>query len=32
MTSMPQKIHFIYSPTFVVIKMTNTTNIENLEQ
>jgi hypothetical protein len=31
MSSMPQKFYFIWSPTTAVIKMTNTTIIENLE-
>jgi hypothetical protein len=31
MSSMPKKIHFIWSPTSAVMKMTNTTSIENLE-
>jgi hypothetical protein len=31
MSSMPQKFHFIWSPKFVDMKMTNTTSNENLE-
>jgi hypothetical protein len=30
-SNMPQKFHFIWSPTFAVMKMTNTTSIENLK-
>jgi hypothetical protein len=30
MSSMPQKYNFILSSKFVVMKMTNTTSIENL--
>jgi hypothetical protein len=30
-SSMPQKFHLIWSPTFAVMKMTLTTSIENLE-
>jgi hypothetical protein len=30
MSSMPQKFHFIWSPTFVVMKMINTTSTKNL--
>jgi hypothetical protein len=31
MSSMSQKNHFIWSPTFAAMKMTNTTSIENLD-
>jgi hypothetical protein len=31
MISMTQKFHFICSPTFAVMKMTTTTNKENLD-
>jgi hypothetical protein len=31
MSSMPQKLYFIWSLTFAVMKITNTTSIENLE-
>jgi len=31
MSSMPQKFHFIWSPTTAVMKKTNTTRIENLD-
>jgi hypothetical protein len=31
MGSIPQKLHFIWSLTFAVMKMTNATIIENLE-
>jgi hypothetical protein len=30
-SSMPPKFHFIWSPKFAVMKMTNTTNKENLD-
>jgi hypothetical protein len=31
MNSMPQKFHFIWSPTTAVMKKTNATSIENLD-
>jgi uncharacterized membrane-anchored protein YhcB (DUF1043 family) len=31
MSSVPEKVHFIWSTTSAVMKMTNTTSIENLE-
>jgi hypothetical protein len=30
-SNMPQKFHFIWSPTTIVMKKTNTTSIENLD-
>jgi hypothetical protein len=32
MSSVPQKFHFIWSPTFAVMKKTNTTSIKTLTE